>query len=151
MESLFDKHKRTNNNVTGGHSFMHGCFSIYKQYPTTALGRILFSSVVMVLGFRPGVPGLDPAQTLYSCHGFCSFVFLLRRLFVRKNTVSICVNLCADGAGCHDRKLLILAAFPIVKESLYPRIHAVAKMSLTMYQRTRFWTSPNSKYLQTEN
>ena len=28
------------------------------QYPTSAFGRILFSSVVMVLAFRPGVPAM---------------------------------------------------------------------------------------------
>ena len=40
------------------------------QYLTTALGRILFSSVVLVLAFRPGVPGSNPVQILYFCHAF---------------------------------------------------------------------------------
>ena len=39
---------------TGDHSFKHGCFPIYIQYLTTALKRILFRSVVMVLAFQPG-------------------------------------------------------------------------------------------------
>ena len=37
---------------------------------TTELKRILFSSVVMVLAFRPGVPGSNPVQNLYFCNAF---------------------------------------------------------------------------------
>ena len=47
------------------HSFKHGCFPILIQYLTTALERILFSSVVIVLAFRPGVSGSNPVQILY--------------------------------------------------------------------------------------
>ena len=43
------------------------------KYNTTALGRIPFSSVVMVLGFRPGVPGSNPVQILYFCHAFIHY------------------------------------------------------------------------------
>ena len=34
------------------------------------LGRVLFSSVVMVSAFSPGVIGSNPARTLYFCHAF---------------------------------------------------------------------------------
>ena len=34
------------------------------------LERILFSSVVSVLAFRPGVLGSNPVQVLYLCHAF---------------------------------------------------------------------------------
>ena len=40
------------------------------QYLITGLGRILFSPVVMVLAFRPGIPGSNSVQTLYFCHAF---------------------------------------------------------------------------------
>ena len=44
------------------------------HYPTTtALGRILFSSVVMVLAFPSGVPGSNPVRTLYFYHAFIHF------------------------------------------------------------------------------
>ena len=59
--------------VTDGHSFKHGCFPIYIQYLTSALGRILFSSVVMVLAYQPGGPGSNPARILYFCHAFIHF------------------------------------------------------------------------------
>ena len=36
----------------------------------TELKRILFSSVVIVLAFRPGVPGSIPVQILYFRHAF---------------------------------------------------------------------------------
>ena len=36
----------------------------------TALGRILFGSVVMVLAFHQGVPGSNPARTFYFWHAF---------------------------------------------------------------------------------
>ena len=42
--------------------------------PTIALGRILFSSVVMVLAFRPGVPGSNPVESYISAtHLLISF------------------------------------------------------------------------------
>ena len=56
--------------VTDDHSFEHCCFPIQIQYLTTALGRILFSSVVMVLAFLPGGPGSNPVPTLYFCYSF---------------------------------------------------------------------------------
>ena len=59
--------------VTDDHSFKHGCFPIYIQYLTTALGRILFSSVVMVLAHQPGGPGSNPARIIYFCHAFIHF------------------------------------------------------------------------------
>ena len=59
--------------VTDDHSFKHGCFPIYIQYLTTALGRILFSSVVMVLAYQPGGPGSNPARIIYFCHAFIHF------------------------------------------------------------------------------
>ena len=40
------------------------------QYLTITLERILFSSVVMVLAFRPGVPGSNPVRILYFCPAF---------------------------------------------------------------------------------
>ena len=67
--------------VTGDHSFKQGCFTIQIQYLTTALGRILFSSVVQVLAFRPGVPGSNP--TKYYISGMylfiCFFVTFVKR------------------------------------------------------------------------
>ena len=59
--------------VTDDHSFKHGCFPIQIQYLTTALGRILFSSVVMVLAYQPGGPGSNPARIIYFCHAFIHF------------------------------------------------------------------------------
>ena len=38
--------------------------------PNNWLERILLSSEVMVLAFRPGVPGSNPVQALYFCHAF---------------------------------------------------------------------------------
>ena len=55
------------------HSFKHGCFPIEIQYLTTALGRILFSSVVMVLAYQSGGPGSNPARIIYFCHAFIHF------------------------------------------------------------------------------
>ena len=43
------------------------------QYLTTALGRIPFSSVVMVLAYQPGGPGSNPARIIYFCHAFIHF------------------------------------------------------------------------------
>ena len=57
------------------------------KYLTTVLRRILFSSVVMVLAFRPGIPGSNPVQILYFCHAFVS---LLRTLFIRIHSGHIC-------------------------------------------------------------
>ena len=54
------------------------------QYLTTVLGRILFSSVLMVLAFQPGGPGSNPVQTVYFCHAFVHFFSLLWPLFVRQ-------------------------------------------------------------------
>ena len=54
----------------------------YKKYLATALRRILFSSMVMVLAFCPGVPGSHPGQILYFCHAFIHFFFVTD--FVRK-------------------------------------------------------------------
>ena len=59
--------------VTYDHSFKHGCFPIYIQYLTTTLGRIFFSSVVMVLAYQPGGPGSNPARIIYFCHTFIHF------------------------------------------------------------------------------
>ena len=54
------------------------------------LGRILFSSVVMVLAFQPGGPGSNPVRTLYFCHAFIySSLSLLWTLFVRLLTRSV--------------------------------------------------------------
>ena len=73
---------RVGGGVTGDQSFRHGYFLIYIQYLTTALERILFSSVVMVdlMAFRQGVPGSNFVQILYFSHAFVS---LLRTLFVK--------------------------------------------------------------------
>ena len=60
------------NSVTDDHSFKHGCFLILIQYLTTALGRILFSSVVMVLAYQLGGPGSNVARFSYFCHAFIS-------------------------------------------------------------------------------
>ena len=62
--------------VTGDNSFEHDCFPIQIEYLTTVLGRILFSSVVMVMAFRPGVPGSKPAQILYFCHACIRLFFV---------------------------------------------------------------------------
>ena len=51
--------------------------------PNHALERILFSSVVVVLAFQPGDPGLNPVRMLYFCHAFIHFFFVTD--FVRKN------------------------------------------------------------------
>ena len=52
------------------------------QYLTTALGRILFSSVVMALAYQPGGPGSNPPGSYISAmHLFISF---LVTDFVRK-------------------------------------------------------------------
>ena len=59
--------------VTDEHSFKHGCFPNEIQYLTTALGRILFSSVVMILAYQPGGPGSSPARIIYFCHAFIHF------------------------------------------------------------------------------
>ena len=67
-------------NVTVDHSFKHGCFPISIQYLPTALERILFSSVVIVFAFHPGIPGSNPVQILYFCH---AFIHSFRTLFVR--------------------------------------------------------------------
>ena len=69
--------------VTGDHSFKHGCFPIEIQYLTTVLGRILFSSVVMVLAF--GVQGhwFKSCSNLIYLPCIYSFVSLLRTLFIR--------------------------------------------------------------------
>ena len=62
--------------VTDDHSFKHGCFPIEIQYLTTALGRILFSSVVIVLAYQPGGPAM---------HLFISFFVtdFVRKLWAR--------------------------------------------------------------------
>ena len=44
---------------------------------TAELKRILFSSVVMVLAFHPGVPGSNPVQILNFCHAFFSSVVMV--------------------------------------------------------------------------
>ena len=46
---------------------------------TTVLERILFSSVVTLLAFRPGVPGSNPVHILYFSHEFIH-LFLCYRL-----------------------------------------------------------------------
>ena len=40
------------------------------KIPTIALGRNFFSSVVMVLAFRPGVLDSNPVGVPYFCHAF---------------------------------------------------------------------------------
>ena len=66
--------------VTGDHSFKHGCFSIKIQYLTTALGRIFFSSVVMVLAFGArghwfeSCPDLIFLSRIVICFFFTDFV-----------------------------------------------------------------------------
>ena len=42
-----------------------------------------FSSVVMVLALRAGIPGSNPVQTLYFCHAFIYFFYVTE--LVRKN------------------------------------------------------------------
>ena len=72
----------TPSSVTGDHSFKHGCFPI--QYLTTALGRILFSSVVMVLAFGALGHCFESCPDLIFLPCIYSFVSLLRTMFVRK-------------------------------------------------------------------
>ena len=81
VNRLFDNITIFIDPVTGDHSFKHGCFSIEIQYLRTVLEGILFRSVVMVLVFRPGIPGSSPVQFLYFyhtlihfflCNGLCS-------------------------------------------------------------------------------
>ena len=43
--------------------------------PNNCFRENLFGSVVLVFAFRPGVPGSNPAQTLYFCHA-CVHLFL---------------------------------------------------------------------------
>ena len=79
--------------VTGDHSFKNGCFQIEIQYLTTALGRFPCSSVVMVLAFNPGLPGLKSSPDLMCLQCIYSFFSLFRFLFVRRyllETWSIC-------------------------------------------------------------
>ena len=66
-------------------------------YRTTALGRILFNSVVMVLAYRPGVPGSNLVRRPYisAMHVFIRF-FVNGTLFVRKGRKH-CLN--GDTAG----------------------------------------------------
>ena len=59
--------------VTGDHSHMHSVIPASKQYLTTTLVRILFTSVVMALAFRPCVLGSNPAWSLYFCSPFLHF------------------------------------------------------------------------------
>ena len=62
--------------VTGDHSFNHGCFPISIQYLTTALGRILFSSVIMVLAslVQIGSGFYISAMHLFICFFVTDFV-----------------------------------------------------------------------------
>ena len=69
---------------TVDHSLMHGCFPIYIQYQTTALGRILFISVVMVLAYGALGPWFESRPNLIFLPCIYSFVSLIRTLFVRK-------------------------------------------------------------------
>ena len=71
--------------VTGDHSFKHGCFTISIQYEylTTALERILFSSVVMVLAFGARGHWFDSCPDLIFVPCIYLFVSLIPTLFVR--------------------------------------------------------------------
>ena len=56
--------------------------------------RIPFSSVVMVLSFRLGIPSSNPVQNLYFCH---AFIHLFLCYGLRKSTQSsntTCVDIC---------------------------------------------------------
>ena len=55
---------------------------VNKPNKEEALGRILFSSVVMVLAYQPGGPGSNPARILYFCHAL--FISFFITDFVRK-------------------------------------------------------------------
>ena len=65
------------------------------QYLTTALGRILFSLVVILLVFHQGVSGLNLARSLYFCSAFIAD-------FVRKTYPKILISYGNSG------KILIL-------------------------------------------
>ena len=77
------KKKKSIDTVTGDHSFKHGCISIKIQYLTTAIGRILFSSLVMVLAFDARSQQFESCPGLIFLPCIYSFVSLLRTLFVR--------------------------------------------------------------------
>ena len=82
--------------VTDDHSFKHGCFPIYIQYLTTAIGRILFSSVVMALAYQPGGPQvrIRPGPYISAMHLFISlFVMDFVRKIIKKVT-------CSEWVGC---------------------------------------------------
>ena len=66
-------------------SFMYGCFPIQIQYLTTALDRILFSSVVVVLAFGAQGPWFKYHPDLIFLPCICSFVMD----FVHKNTLLV--------------------------------------------------------------
>ena len=83
--SINDDFKMGDPGVTGDHSFKHGCFPIYIQYLTTALERILISSVVMVLAVDARDHWFESCPDLIFLPWIYLFVSLLRTLFVRLN------------------------------------------------------------------
>ena len=75
--------------VTGDHSFKHDCFPFSIQYlhVTAALGRILLSSVVMVLVFGARGHWFKSCPDLIFLPCIYSFVSLLRTLFIRRGLI----------------------------------------------------------------
>ena len=69
--------------VTEDHCFKLGCFPIQTQYLTTAFGRILFSSVIMVLACGTRGHWFKSCPDLIFLPCIHSFVSLLQTLFVR--------------------------------------------------------------------
>ena len=58
------------NVVTGDHSFMHSFVPVYRQCLTTAFGKIVCSSVVVVLAFRSGILGSNSVRSVFFCYAF---------------------------------------------------------------------------------
>ena len=113
-----------NRTVKGDHSFMDSFIMIKTQDLTTASERIFFTSLVMVLGFSPGVRVLNPARTCISAMHL--FIYFSLTDFVRKIGAPL-------GVG-HS------AIYPICcpKMDFLPTTLLAKIMTLTHYQTTKF-------------
>ena len=101
--------------VAGDHCFKYGCFPIYIQYLKTALGRILYSSVVMVLAFGARGHWFESCPDLIILPCIYSFVSWLRTLFVRKETV---VMMTQHFWTCFEEKNLMVSYHKFMTLSL---------------------------------
>ena len=74
-----------NRSLSGmGDYSMHSSIPVKVQYLTTALGIILFTSVVMVFAFCLGILGSNPARFLYMFMPSISLLFSLLQTFFHK-------------------------------------------------------------------